>query len=518
MNNQIFCLLYKMLFILLWSKSTRYYIMKYLLSCILLLSFFFSKAQDLNYSIIRTDGQYHYTKYEPTDSYKSLVTQDYQLILETDSGRYYKSYPYAFEQYEGDEHEYVDANTSAFGDSIFIDNEGNTTIYTANSKRFFFKKPSGDYESWIIYTDEYGNYLKGRNRPFRYSTFYPYLPGIIDSVAELNIFVYDSTNTQISSNLKTDILISKNFGVNKILPFNDIVDLTKNYQVYTAVGIERDNFNEGFSLKNAYEDVFLSLEIGNEVHVKYEDFSEGYYHYEIRKVIGKEVGDSLVHYTFQYCDSLSSDTVITSEVVKTYYYKMRNRELINAGILSDKTYFQDVTDFYLYDWNGKNYFKFYSRQTDEFETNNNRNYWLFWYPDQISNYGTAYYEFIEELGVIVVDKWDGNYLLDEIHYFKTSTEEWGTPFSHSCSDNTDITEILQSQIKLYPNPAEDVIQIESPQEIDAIQIYDLQGRLVKSEELNGRTSLNVSDLDAGLYIIEIQMNNKALAQQKILIY
>jgi hypothetical protein len=291
--------------------------------------------------------------------------------------------------------------------------------------------------------------------------------------------------------------------------------LTEDYSIYTTVGIERDDFNDGFSLKDSYEKVYLSLEIGNEVHVKYEDYNDGLFHFEIRKVIGKEVGDSLVKYTFQYCDFLSNDSIITSEVNKSYYYKMRNRELVDSGLFTNKTFYQDVTDFYNYDWYGKKYFRFYSRESDHLEFYQNRNYWTFYYPDQMSNYGTAYYEFIEEIGVIVVDKWDGNYLLDEIHYFKTPTEEWGTPFTHFCPDNTGITETTSSQIKIYPNPAEDVFYIESPLEIDFINIYDLQGRLVQQFEPLGESSINISRFKKGIYLIELIQETKKISHYKI---
>lgn len=475
---------------------------------------FFSYSQDRDYSILRTDGKYHYSKYEANDSFKYIKTQEITNQTITDSGTYYSAYPYAFEYYQGDEHEYVDANTGSFGDSIFIDNGGNTSIFTAKNKIFYFEQYLHNYQSWIIYTDDDGNYIKGRYDVKTYSAFYPYLPNVIDSIVPLSLFAYDSTNSLID---KKTILVSKSFGCNKMFDFNEI-DNISGYSLLTAVGIEREDFNDGFNLKNSYEDVFLSLEIGNEVHVKYEDYYNGHYHYEIRKVIGKEVGDSLVNYTFEYCDSISNaDTIVTTEVTKSYYYKMRNRELLLPGLLNDLTSFQDVTDFYIYDWNGKKHFKFYTRVTDELYFDNDRDYWVFWYPDQISNYGTAYYEFIEEIGVIVVDRWDGNYLLDEIHYYKTQTDEWGTPFSHSCSDNTGISETQSTQITLYPNPAEDVIYLKSPLKIDRVNLFDLQGRLVKQFELTSQTSLDVSDLESGVYLIEMLNENKILNRQKLIV-
>ena len=336
------------------------------------------------------------------------------------------------------------------GDSIFIDNAGNTTIYTACGKTFIFKNYREQKGSWIIYTDENGNYLKGYYSQFSYTSFAPYLPDIIDSAATLRIRAYDTSNHVIESHLSTDILVSKNYGVNKIFEFNEIDDIDKYYFILYNVGIEKADFNSGFSQKDEYESVLLSLEIGSETHIKYEDFNSDEYHYQIRKVIAKDIGDSLVNYTFQYCDSIpNEDTIIQSVVTKSYNYRLRDRELHRVEIFGGKETFIDITKFFITDWHGKKHFKFYNRFTDHMWDYNSRDYWIFTDPDVMGNYGTKYYEFIEGVGEILVD---ANYLLDEVHYFKTSTNEWGTPFTHSCSNSSGLSETQIAQIAIYPNP------------------------------------------------------------------
>ncbi|KAA5538217.1 T9SS type A sorting domain-containing protein [Paenimyroides baculatum] len=59
---------------------------------------------------------------------------------------------------------------------------------------------------------------------------------------------------------------------------------------------------------------------------------------------------------------------------------------------------------------------------------------------------------------------------------------------------------------LYPNPTSDVLNISSKSglEMKEIKITDLSGRIVKT--LNNATTINVSDLSAGTYLIDITTN------------
>lgn len=59
---------------------------------------------------------------------------------------------------------------------------------------------------------------------------------------------------------------------------------------------------------------------------------------------------------------------------------------------------------------------------------------------------------------------------------------------------------------LYPNPTSDVLNISSKNglEMKEIKITDLSGRIVRT--LNNATTINVSDLSAGTYLIDITTN------------
>lgn len=68
-------------------------------------------------------------------------------------------------------------------------------------------------------------------------------------------------------------------------------------------------------------------------------------------------------------------------------------------------------------------------------------------------------------------------------------------------------DFFKSNFSLYPNPASDVLNIDSRNgiEVTSVQIIDMMGRVVKTQK--GGTSIQVSDLAAGSYAIEIQSEN-----------
>lgn len=59
----------------------------------------------------------------------------------------------------------------------------------------------------------------------------------------------------------------------------------------------------------------------------------------------------------------------------------------------------------------------------------------------------------------------------------------------------------------YPNPTEDEIHIDIPQQIqvDKVQVYDNQGRVVKEFKDFGNT-LNISDISKGIYYLKLETN------------
>jgi hypothetical protein len=69
-------------------------------------------------------------------------------------------------------------------------------------------------------------------------------------------------------------------------------------------------------------------------------------------------------------------------------------------------------------------------------------------------------------------------------------------------------------ISLYPNPAQEVLNVSSSNKISKIEVYDLLGRKVASN--NNASDVNVSSLGKGAYIVKVaQENGSVIAKQFI---
>ncbi|MCC6720747.1 MAG: T9SS type A sorting domain-containing protein [Bacteroidia bacterium] len=77
--------------------------------------------------------------------------------------------------------------------------------------------------------------------------------------------------------------------------------------------------------------------------------------------------------------------------------------------------------------------------------------------------------------------------------------------------------VNQTNLKIYPNPAKDMILIESNNVIDKYTISDISGRIMLSENLKSESSkIDISMLIAGTYFISIYTNN-GLQTQKLIV-
>jgi hypothetical protein len=69
-------------------------------------------------------------------------------------------------------------------------------------------------------------------------------------------------------------------------------------------------------------------------------------------------------------------------------------------------------------------------------------------------------------------------------------------------------EVARTEVafRVYPNPVQDFITLQSTQKLDRLKIYNLTGSLHKIVELNARTDMNieVSDLPKGIYLLKVE--------------
>jgi hypothetical protein len=67
-----------------------------------------------------------------------------------------------------------------------------------------------------------------------------------------------------------------------------------------------------------------------------------------------------------------------------------------------------------------------------------------------------------------------------------------------------VSDQAKNTVKLYPNPVVDVLNIESPDKVKSITVFDATGRSVSTHVLNAsKSQVNLSALASGVYVVNI---------------
>ncbi|MDQ0784276.1 GEVED domain-containing protein [Chryseobacterium sp. W4I1] len=116
----------------------------------------------------------------------------------------------------------------------------------------------------------------------------------------------------------------------------------------------------------------------------------------------------------------------------------------------------------------------------------------------------------------------GNTRMRIKYHFNSSTTSVRTELSDPCSDLSqgqaeDYTITVQdvlgtsdvnskkTDLSVYPNPFKDIVKLSDIKDVKSIIVSDVSGRQVKT--LKANTELDLSDLNAGLYLITLQMED-----------
>jgi len=79
-----------------------------------------------------------------------------------------------------------------------------------------------------------------------------------------------------------------------------------------------------------------------------------------------------------------------------------------------------------------------------------------------------------------------------------------------------VEEFLANDIKIYPNPTRDILNINSKsnQLINAIQVFDLLGRMVEDIKMINNT-IDMSHLNPGVYLLKLNLDNSSITKRII---
>jgi len=80
---------------------------------------------------------------------------------------------------------------------------------------------------------------------------------------------------------------------------------------------------------------------------------------------------------------------------------------------------------------------------------------------------------------------------------------------------TGVIETIIPDIYIFPNPSADWIKIDGLKETSHVQIFDIAGKLVLSQECQIEETINISDLNTGMYIVHVQ-NSEGVFSTKLI--
>ena len=86
------------------------------------------------------------------------------------------------------------------------------------------------------------------------------------------------------------------------------------------------------------------------------------------------------------------------------------------------------------------------------------------------------------------------------------------------SSTASVNDFSISNIKLYPNPAKDILTIQTTNgiKIASVEVFDILGKQIIKSELQNNT-LNVSELTQGMYIVKMISEEGNSISQKVVI-
>jgi hypothetical protein len=106
-----------------------------------------------------------------------------------------------------------------------------------------------------------------------------------------------------------------------------------------------------------------------------------------------------------------------------------------------------------------------------------------------------------------------NCLFEDQLYWSTGTNTpWGSwTFIHG-NPGFDVTNIneskqIESNLKIYPSPTSNYINLEWPNEVYSLQILNIQGQIFHElNNIDGHQNIDVSFLPSGIYFIKVNYN------------
>ena len=102
----------------------------------------------------------------------------------------------------------------------------------------------------------------------------------------------------------------------------------------------------------------------------------------------------------------------------------------------------------------------------------------------------------------------GTYAGGDAYQSGTQVTGIDTQFEANIVAGVGIDEVNTSNMSVFPNPATDVLNISTENQLEKVSIFSVNGALVK---IDTQSAINVSNLDKGMYLLTVQ-TDKGITQ------
>ncbi len=92
---------------------------------------------------------------------------------------------------------------------------------------------------------------------------------------------------------------------------------------------------------------------------------------------------------------------------------------------------------------------------------------------------------------------------------------------NGCEEISECTEVIiigveeqkNESLVIYPNPSAGVFNFQSEQGIQSVQVFDLSGKLVSTHSLNSTSTINLTHLENGYYVLRVYTSQGEINQR-----
>jgi hypothetical protein len=95
-----------------------------------------------------------------------------------------------------------------------------------------------------------------------------------------------------------------------------------------------------------------------------------------------------------------------------------------------------------------------------------------------------------------------------------ASEDWKDFNIVEDANETGIADVSLSNFAIYPNPTNDEFIVECDG-ILSIKLYDILGKEVVNQNINGKSEINISHLPKGVYNVRVISKDRTIGNNKI---